>query len=127
MRVVAAVIKLDNKLLACQRAAHKSLAGFWEFPGGKVEPGETDTLALAREIREELGVEIVVGDFIVKSSSEVNGRIIEMYTYFAELVSTAPTASSDHDELRWVELGELNHLEWPVLDDPVVEALTAKI
>ena len=57
MRVVAAIIESNGELLACRRASHKSLAGKWEFPGGKVEPGETEQQALVREIREELGWE----------------------------------------------------------------------
>ena len=124
MRVVAAVIRDQDTFLACRRAPHKTLSGKWEFPGGKVEAGESDTQALIREIREELGVEISVGDFIAKSTIETSETLLEMYTYFAELVSDRPTSSSDHDELRWVELENLNDLEWPVLDLPVVDALT---
>ena len=125
MRVVAAVIAHDRRFLACRRASHKSLAGFWEFPGGKVEAGESDQQALARELAEELGIAVVVGDFICKSSSIANGTEIEMFTYFCELTSEAPTSSSDHDKLVWVSSHELSNLVWPPLDVPVVEALQA--
>ena len=126
MRVVAAVIQDQDKVLVCRRAPHKSLAGKWEFPGGKVEAGESDPQALIREIHEELGSEISVGTFIVKSTLETSESSLEMHTYFAKLVSAPPTASSDHDELRWVQIDELPSLEWPVLDIPVVDALTRK-
>ena len=126
MKVVAAVIRNGSRFLVCRRAPHKAHSGLWEFPGGKVEVGETDAQALTREIREELNVEISIGDFIVMSSSEVNGKVIEMNTYFAGLVSDSPASSSDHDELRWVENHELLELDWPELDIPVVAALTAK-
>ena len=123
MRVVAGVIHSGGKFFACRRASHKSLAGFWEFPGGKVEAGESDQQALARELGEELGIEVVVRDFICKSSSDVNGTEIEMFTYFCELRSEAPTVSSDHDKLVWATRQELTDLQWPPLDVPVVEAL----
>jgi 8-oxo-dGTP diphosphatase len=123
MRVVAAVISHKGEFLACRRAQHKSLAGFWEFPGGKVEADESDQQALARELKEELGIDVIVGNFICKSSSDVNGTTIEMFTYFCELRSEAPTSSSDHDKLAWVTRDELAALEWPPLDIPVVEAL----
>lgn len=123
MRVVAAVIQNQDAILVCRRAPHKSFPGKWEFPGGKVEANETDEQALAREIREELGVEITVGAFIVKSSSFGSDLSIEMHTYFANLISELPTTSSDHDELRWVTRNQLTELEWPPLDIPVVAAL----
>jgi 8-oxo-dGTP diphosphatase len=125
MRVVAAVITRGALILACRRANHKSLAGFWEFPGGKVEGDESDHQALARELKEELGVEVVIGEFICKTSSDTSGIEIEMFTYFCELTSPPPTSSSDHDKLVWVSRENLADFEWPKLDVPVVEALLA--
>lgn len=124
MRVVAAVITKDDKILICRRSAHKSLAGFWEFPGGKVEAAETDAQALIREIREELQVDIQVQELICTSRTSSGDRQIEMNTYFAELLSATPTSSSDHDELKWVSRSQLLNFNWPPLDVPVVEALS---
>ena len=121
MLVVAAVIRHQGLVLACRRAGHKSLAGKWEFPGGKVESGETDEVALKREILEELQIEIEVGPLVTRSRSQSSG--IEMHSYFASLKSGFPMASSDHDELRWLKVEELSGLEWPELDIPVLEAL----
>ncbi len=123
MRVVAAVISKDDKFLVCRRASHKSLPGFWEFPGGKVESGESDPEALKREIQEELGVEIQVLEFICRSEIRVGTQKIEMYSYSADLVSNEPSSSSDHDAMRWVSVQELTDLQFPELDQPVVTAL----
>jgi 8-oxo-dGTP diphosphatase len=123
MRVVAAVIENEGLFLACRRAEHKSLSGFWEFPGGKVEPGESDQEALARELEEELGIQVEVGSFICKSTSDASGTEIEMFTYLCKLNSLPPTSSSDHDKLVWVLRSGLADLEWPPLDIPVVEVL----
>ena len=121
MRVAAAVIEYDGRFLACRRAEHKSLAGKWEFPGGKVEAGETDEEALKREIFEELQIEIEVGALVTRSRSLSTS--IEMHSYFATLKSGFPSSSSDHDELRWLSADELSELEWPELDVPVLEVL----
>lgn len=123
MRVVAAVITKDDQILICRRGAHKSLAGFWEFPGGKVEAGETDGEALVREIREELQVEIQVQELICTSRISSGDRQIEMNSYFAELLSATPSSSSDHDELKWVSRTHLLDYTLPPLDIPVAEAL----
>lgn len=124
MRVVAAVISKGDKFLVCRRSSHKSLPGFWEFPGGKVETGESDPEALKREIREELGVEIQVLEFICMSEIHTDIEKIEMYSYSGVLVSNEPSSSSDHDALRWVSAKELPDLRFPELDLPVVTALT---
>lgn len=124
MRVVAAVITKDDQILICRRGPHKSLSGFWEFPGGKVEARETDGQALVREIREELQVEIQVQELICTSRTSSGNVQIEMHTYSAELLSATPSTSSDHDELRWVNRSQLLEFKWPPLDIPVVHALT---
>lgn len=125
MRVVAAVIKAGDLYLACRRASHKSLAGKWEFPGGKVETSETDETALAREIREELGTEVTVEQLVETTFSSASGTSIEMASYLCRLISERPTQSSDHDKLLWLALEELQTLDWAELDIPVVEKLVA--
>ena len=117
MRVVAAVIQDRDEILCCRRAPHKALAGQWEFPGGKVESGESDKVALERELQEELGIDVQIGDFIIESSNDFG---ITMATYFVTLSSPRPTESSDHDELIWLSVGELAPLNWAELDVPVV-------
>jgi 8-oxo-dGTP diphosphatase len=123
MRVVAAVIRDEGKFLACRRGGNHELVGKWEFPGGKVELGETDQDALTREISEELGVSVVVEEFIFQSSVTRGLGSIEMFTYYARLEGARPSSSSDHDRLEWLTLDELGSLDWAELDIPVVHAI----
>src|SRR3954468_18040154 len=74
--IVAAVIITDGRVLACERSAPPEVAGRWEFPGGKVEPGETDEAALARECVEELGVRVEVGDRVGPDVPLAHGRAV---------------------------------------------------
>ena len=125
MRVVAAVIQSEDKFLACRRAPHKNLAGKWEFPGGKVEADETDGEALAREILEELGVEVSIEQFLIETSQNHGESTIEMFTYLASLSAERPTRSSDHDQMKWLPLNELSQYDWAELDVPVIAKLQA--
>ena len=118
IRVVAAVIVRDGKVLACRRAPHKSLAGLWEFPGGKVEPGETDEVALAREIREELGIDITVGAFIAESVAPAGETMIHLIAYWAETTTGGEFSSTDHDLMEWMSPASLLEVEWAPADVP---------
>ncbi len=103
--VVAAAIVKDGRLLLAQRTRPAELAGMWELPGGKVEPGETPAAALERELNEELGVEAAAGERIGVDVPLAGGLVLR--AYLAELVHGTPTAL-DHAEVRWVDAGELH-------------------
>ena len=118
--VVAAVVERDGKVLACRRAPHKSLGGFWEFPGGKVDPGESDETALAREMLEELDVHVVVGEFIEKSIAPAGDMTIELRGYWCSMDEKGVSSSTDHDEFRWVSSTEIDGLNWAPADLPIV-------
>jgi 8-oxo-dGTP diphosphatase len=118
--VGAAIYDAAGRLLAAQRDRPPQYAGLWEFPGGKVEPGETPEVALARECREELGVEIDVGALV----GEVSIPIGRLRVYRARLLSGEPTPR-EHRELRWLEPGELDDVPWISADRPLVERLRA--
>ena len=125
VRVVAAVIECDGRFLGCRRATGKSLAGMWEFPGGKVEPSETDDEALVREINEELGIHVFVHDFIAESFAEVGDLRIHLLGYWCTLAGPEPTSSSDHDLLRWFTPDEFIHGEWAPADIPMLVSIAA--
>ena len=125
LEVVAAVIESDGRILACRRRPEKDAGGKWEFPGGKVEAGETHEQALAREIREELGVEIEVGELLTVDDTAGFARTIRLSCFWATLSSESPTVSTDHDAMLWVTRSGLTPLEWAPADLPAVALLTA--
>jgi 8-oxo-dGTP diphosphatase len=119
--VVAAVI-LDpvGRVLAAQRADPPELAGGWEFPGGKVDPGEGEIEALVRECREELGVEVGVGERVGGDWPLSEGYVLRVW--FATVTSGIPEAK-EHLALRWLEPGGYYDVEWLGADLPVMEAV----
>lgn len=120
-----------TRLLAARRTQPAHLAGLWEFPGGKVEPGENCTQALTREVREELGVESVLGAELYGPLEQGwdLGNGAAMRVWLSEISSGTPQPLEDHDELRWVGLepAELHALEWIPADRPIVDALLASL
>ena len=119
--VVAAVVERDGAYLACRRRPGKAAAGRWEFPGGKVEPGEIPAAALEREIREELGVGIRVTGHL--TTDDTGG--IRLICLTAVLTGAAPTASTDHDALEWVPAHALAERGWADADLPAVRLLAS--
>jgi 8-oxo-dGTP diphosphatase len=121
--VVAAALQERGRLLAARRSAPPELAGRWELPGGKVEPGEDSKRALVRELREELGIgaELVArvpGEWPLKP-----GYVLRVWT--ARLLSGSPRPLEDHDELRWLGPDEIWSVDWLDQDVPAVKAVLA--
>lgn len=123
IRVVAGVFTSGDQLLACRRAPGKNAAGQWEFPGGKIEPGESPEEALVRELLEELNVAVIVGPLIDRSTTRVGALEIDLACYEVTALAEAPSTSSDHDELRWVSVPKLPELAWATPDLPTVNVL----
>lgn len=119
--IVGAAIVVDGRVLGCERAEPPESAGRWEFPGGKVEPGESDEEALVRECEEELGVIIALGDRIGGDVPLAHGRAV-LRVWFAELVSGVPQAL-EHASLRWLSADELDRVPWLPADAPIVAEL----
>ncbi len=112
VRVVAAVAIREGKVLVCRRPEGSSFAGRWEFPGGKVEPGESDAGALKRELMEELAVRAGVGRELAVHTHDYDGRKVEIH-FLAVRLEEEP-AAVEAAEIRWVVPGELSRL--PFLD-----------
>lgn len=123
MKVVAAIIRDGERILACRRTADRSAGGKWEFPGGKIEAGESPEQALVREISEELSVRITVGALVDRSTTDVGDLAIDLACYEAALMDRRPTQSTDHDRLEWVRPNDLRALDWAEPDLPAVRAL----
>ncbi len=125
MEVVAAVFTDGERVLACRRRAHLQAGGRWEFPGGKGERWESPDAALTREIREELGVQIQVGELLDRSTTMVAGVPITLATYFVRSLGEPPASSTDHDQVGWFASSRLPWLHWADPDLPAVRRLAA--
>ncbi|MFF2842935.1 (deoxy)nucleoside triphosphate pyrophosphohydrolase [Paenarthrobacter sp. NPDC057981] len=125
-------LEAPGSLLVARRTAPPQFAGMWEFPGGKVESGETPEDALHRELAEELGIEVQLGHELESGNAAgwaLNERAC-MRVWFAEVTAGQPAALEDHDELRWVPLadqGEALALPWIPADLPIVRALLERV
>ena len=116
--VVAGAVYDRGRLLAARRSAPPELAGRWELPGGKVEPGESGEQALVRELREELGIETEPLERVPGAWPLKPGYVLHVWT--ARLVSGVPAPLQDHDELRWLGPGETGAVDWLEQDLPAV-------
>ena len=131
--VVAAALVDDvarpRRLLSARRAQPVSLAGRWEFPGGKVEAGEEPVEALHRELAEELGIGVRLGAELVGPEPE-GWRLSDRYVmrlWMAQVTRGAPAPLVEHDALRWLGLGHWLSVPWLDADVPIVEALIASV
>jgi 8-oxo-dGTP diphosphatase len=118
--VVGAAIVEGGRLLAAQRAEPPELFGGWEFPGGKVDPGEDDLQALVRECHEELGVRIAIGRRVGGDWPLAGGYVLRVW--MAEIVEGVPEAK-EHLEVRWLARHELYGVPWLPADLPIVHAV----
>jgi 8-oxo-dGTP diphosphatase len=122
--VVAAVIRQDDRYLVTRRLSGTHLAGCWEFPGGKCRPGEGLGECLRREIREELDVEAIVGDEILRTLHAYPEKTVDL-RFFGCAVKGVPRAVLGQ-EMRWVGPQELSELPLPAADMELVLKLTGK-
>ncbi len=125
LRVVAgAIIDSNKRVLIAERPAGKHMAGWWEFPGGKVGTDETDAQALERELREELGVETRVHRQITTMAHEYPDRIVDLVLLHASILSGEPRGL-DGQQLKWVDCQSLGGERLLPADLPLIPALQA--
>ena len=120
--VTAAVWEEEGRIFIARRKAGKNLSGKWEFPGGKIEPGETPQEALKREIMEELSMTIEVGELLCRVFFQEGPIDLELLAYRVRRVSGEPVLS-EHDMMRWVSPGELGSFDLAESDRKVVERI----
>ena len=122
--VVAAIIERDGLILLAQRPAHADQPGMWEFPGGKVETGETQPEALVRELSEELGIHALPAAYVASHQREVSGRIIHLHAWHVPEFSGELTAH-EHSELVWVTPEAAYQRDLAPADVPLLDAFIA--
>ncbi|WP_078817684.1 (deoxy)nucleoside triphosphate pyrophosphohydrolase [Sporosarcina newyorkensis] len=124
IHVVGAIIENEQKEILCAlRGPEMTLPNYWEFPGGKIEQGESKEEALKREIQEELGCTIEVYEHIDDTTYEYEKVIVRLETFMAKIVSGLPVVS-EHAELKWMTRQELPSLNWAPADIPAIEKLS---
>jgi len=123
INVVGAILVENGKILCVQRGEGKSLAYLWEFPGGKIEPGETPQEALIRELQEELLIEVdVQSEKFEETSYKYDFGLINLTTFICFLKSGTPQLT-EHIAVEWLAPKKLNTLEWAPADIPAVDKL----
>ena len=123
IRVTAAIIESENKILIAQRKAKDNLfGGLWEFPGGKIEDGETPEECMARELKEELEIEVEVGTLITSNKHRYPNGIFELLVYKVEHIS-GNFVLNDHDEVKWITIDEISKFDFPPANTPIINYL----
>ena len=120
--VVAAVVMRNGKYMIARRAPGKHLAGYWEFPGGKIEEGESPEDSLQREIDEEFGVYAQVGAYLGENVHGYGDKTVRLMAYEATVVQDIHQ-SMDHDQIEWVELNQMDDYPLATADVPLLRYL----
>lgn len=117
--VVAALIWEGDRFMICQRPAHKARGLMWEFVGGKVEPGETKQQALVRECREELAVELSVGDEFIAVTHEYPDLTVHLTLFNARIAAGVPQ-KLEHNDIRWITVDEIDKFDFCPADTEIL-------
>lgn len=119
---VAVIWSDRGQILIARRPINTTLGGLWEFPGGKIEPGETVTDCIQREIREELGIEVIVGNKLIEIAHTYSNFQVTLYVYHCQHLQGEPQPL-ESDEVRWVTVDELNLYAFPEANQQIIDAL----
>lgn len=124
IEVVAGIIRHNNQILCTQRdkSKNKEVSFKWEFPGGKIEPGETHSQALLREIREELNMNINIDSYFMEINYSYATFQLKMYIYLCSS-NNSTLELNVHKDYKWLTIEELHSLNWAPADAPIIEKL----
>lgn len=126
LSVTAAIIRnKEGKILICQRADDSSMGGLWEFPGGKLEPGESLEECVVRECREELSVEIAVHGIFAQTQYQYPDKLID-FTFFSASVTGGDIKMNVHKAIRWADISETANYEFCPADIEILDMLRAE-
>lgn len=120
--VVAALIWQEERFMICQRPAHKARGMLWEFVGGKVEPGESKEQALVRECREELAVEVAVGDIFLEVTHTYPDITVHLTLFHASIAQGVPQ-KLEHNDIRYITVDEIPQYEFCPADEVILQKL----
>ncbi|MGJ1436102.1 (deoxy)nucleoside triphosphate pyrophosphohydrolase [Sphingobacterium siyangense] len=123
--VVCGIIFKDDLVLICRRKPEKSLGGYWEFPGGKVEDGESNEESLLRELIEELNLKVKIKQHFFDTVHQYDNGAIELISFICETENIA-SESTDHDQLEWVKISDLLNWKLAPADIPIAKELIEK-
>lgn len=121
INVVCAIIKNNkNEIMCCQRENGKSLGGYWEFPGGKIEKNETNEQTIIREIKEELNIDIEVNRFIKSTVYQYEFAQVTLHAYECRMI-TDDIKMLDHQDIKWLSKEEIGKLNWAPADVEIID------
>ncbi|MGJ8644869.1 MAG: (deoxy)nucleoside triphosphate pyrophosphohydrolase [Luteolibacter sp.] len=121
IEVVCGVIRDgEGRVLACRRSAERHLGGLWEFPGGKVDEGESHEFALVRELKEELSILVKIEGQVGEPVKWSDGKVSIRLTAYLCIIAEGEPLANEHSEIRWGVLGDLSALSWAEADLPIL-------
>ncbi|MDX1295573.1 MAG: (deoxy)nucleoside triphosphate pyrophosphohydrolase [Sulfurimonadaceae bacterium] len=118
-----ALLDQENRVLIAQRPSHKLFGDKWEFPGGKIEPGESIETCIIREIKEELDVDVITRDYVGVECFDYKDSKVTMHLFTGTIIDNAPFTLLEHQDARWVEAAELGGYDFPAIDLPLIQKL----
>ena len=123
IRVTVAIIELDDQILIAKRKSEDDIfGGLWEFPGGKIEDGETPEGCMARELMEELEIKVEVGTLITSNKHRYPNGIFELLAYRVKHIS-GNFVLNDHDKIKWITIDEISKFDFPPANTPIINYL----
>lgn len=123
VQVVAGIVIKDDAILISQRPLHKHMGGLWEFPGGKVQPGESHPSALVRELEEELNITVKVGSLFYQVEHQYPEISVHLFFYLSEITSGEPK-SLEANPFQWVTASQLSDFKFPPADAELISRLS---